>query len=249
MQPFVGREARPIEVPAAATLQLRPMLRLLLIASGVCVALVLVRFACARDLRFRFFFLLFNLLLAWIPVVLAVAVRWTAERGNRPLFWLSGATWLLFFPNTFYLITDLKHANKFGLDGVFWWYDLLMTSGFALAGVCLGSASLYLLHSLVRRRCGRIFGWVFVGGILALASFGIYLGRFPRFNSWDAILRPHALIDGITRLAESPGVTEVATFCAAFFAFSFATYCFFISAAQLHNQPAATSIQPLTADR
>jgi uncharacterized membrane protein len=209
------------------------MVRMLLLASGLCVSMVLVRFAYVADLRFRFCGLLLNLLLAWIPPVLAVLVRRAAARRQHGLSTALAAAWLLFFPNAFYITTDLIHTNRFGLDRVYWWYDHLMTVAFAAAGVFLGGVSLYLVHSLVAHRFGRARGWLFVGVALALGSFGIYLGRFLRFNSWDALLRPRQLAGGIMRLAESPGVMEVMAFCGAFFAYSLTAYCFIVAVARL----------------
>jgi len=217
--------------------QVRPTLRLLLLASGLCVGMVLARFAYVGTLRFRFCGLLLNLFLAWIPLALALLLRRTAARGNRFQLGACAAAWLLFFPNAFYLTTDLIHTNRFGLDEVHWWYDHLMTAGFAAAGMFLGSISLYLVHTLVRQRCGRGAGWLFAGAALALGSFGIYLGRFLRFNSWDALLRPKLLASGIARLADAPGLAAVAVFCGAFFAFSLAAYVFILAASQLHREP------------
>ena len=47
-----------------------------------------------------------------------------------------------------------------------------------------------------------ILAWVPFG--LALASFGVYLGRFVRFNSWDALLRPGRVAQVIRNQLENP---------------------------------------------
>jgi uncharacterized membrane protein len=219
----------------------RQMLRALAFASAVCVGMVLVRFACVGDLRFRYSGLLLNLLLAWLPMVLALLVRRASHGRGSLLFWTAFATWLLFFPNAFYITTDLIHTRRYGMDGVFEWYDLLTTVSFACGGMFLGSLSLYLLHVFVRERRGRRAGWLFAGAMLALGSFGIYLGRFLRLNSWDVFARPVKLAGDIAGLVESNSLREVASFCIAFFFFSLAVYGFVVSAAHLHVRSPRTA--------
>lgn len=216
--------------------QIHRLIRMLVVPTLVSVGMILARFAYVADLRFRFCGLLFNLLLAWIPMGLALLIWRTPPTKRLSLSGLFVA-WLLFFPNSFYLTTDLIHTHKFGTDGVSRWYDILMTACFAASGVFLGSVSLYLLHSIVHTRFGKIAGWGFAGTILALGSFGIYLGRFLRFNSWDVITKPRILIDGMTALATSSNGADVTAFCGAFFLFSILVYSFIFSAAHLQEQP------------
>ncbi|MDQ2982600.1 MAG: DUF1361 domain-containing protein [Actinomycetota bacterium] len=137
-----------------------------------------------------------NLALAWIPVLLALAVYDHArtESGRAPLVVLS-ALWLLFFPNAPYIVTDLKHLHDGGAVPL--WYDLVLLSSAAWAGLILGFLSLYLMQAVVRRFAGAVNAWVFVVGVLALSSFGIYLGRFRRWNSWDVFVRPRSLFGDI----------------------------------------------------
>jgi uncharacterized membrane protein len=68
----------------------------------------------------------------------------------------------------------------------------------------LGFASLYLMQMVLRRVAGPVWSWVGVLGALALASFGVYLGRFVRFNSWDALLRPGRVAHVIANQLENP---------------------------------------------
>jgi uncharacterized membrane protein len=74
--------------------------------------------------------------------------------------------------------------------------------------------------------------------MLALGSFGIYLGRFFRLNTWDVVARPFKLAGDIAALLEPKGLTEVAAFCVTFFFFSLAIYSFVVSMARLHEEPA-----------
>jgi len=68
---------------------------------------------------------------------------------------------------------------------------------FAWTGCFLGVTSLQMMHSVVRRRIGRLWSWFFVITTLGLSGVGIYLGRFLRFNSWDILFRPGRLLGDI----------------------------------------------------
>lgn len=208
------------------------IIRMLAVPSVVSIAMVLGRFAYVADLRFRFCGLLLNLLLAWIPMALAWGL-WRMAPARRFLFALLFLVWLLFFPNAFYITTDLIHDRKFGMDGIYRWYDILMTACFAVSGMFLGTFSLYFLHVLVRERWGRGAGWLFAGAVLALSSYGTYLGRVLRLNSWDVLLRPRALFQTI--LGGSGSISETVLFCGGFFLFSAIVYSFIVSAAHLHE--------------
>lgn len=212
------------------------MPRMLVIPTLVSVGMLLARFAYVADSRFRFCGLLWNLFLAWIPMGLAMLICRTPPAKRVSLSGLFVA-WLLFFPNAFYITTDLSHIHRFGTDGVNWWYDILMTACFAASGMSLGSVSLYLLHATVRVRFGGALGWLFAGAVLALGSFGIYLGRFLRFNSWDVLTRPTALFESIFALVSSHRA-EVVGFCGAFSLFSVLVYGFVFSAAHLREHSA-----------
>jgi uncharacterized membrane protein len=140
-----------------------------------------------HNMSFRF--LLWSLFLAWIPLVCALA----AERmRSRVALLACGAAWLVFLPNAPYLLTDLAHLG--GRNSNWFWYDLIMLLSFGLTGLLLGYVSLYAMQKLVARRFGDVVGWLFAIGTLGLCSFGIYLGRFERFNSWDIVFNPFDLL-------------------------------------------------------
>ncbi len=107
------------------------------------------------------------------------------------MFIFIGATWFFFFPNAPYLVTDLLHVfvrysfdptERFWIDVVFWQH-LFTLFTIAILGVLLGSYSLFSVQSLVRISFGVITSWIFVIVVLILSSFGIYIGRFVRWNS------------------------------------------------------------------
>jgi uncharacterized membrane protein len=213
----------------------RHTLTTLLFATLFCAALLVARWGWTGTVRFSSFF--GNLLLAWIPMVLALLIRRLGPpaTSRRALFWTAVVCWVLFFPNAPYIVTDIIHMKKFGMDGVPRWFDMMMTMAFACSGLFLGCLSLYSMHLLVRARFGWRRAWGFAVGMLALGSFGIYLGRFLRLNSWDVVAHPQKLISEIASIAEPTRLGEAAAFSATFFGFSLVAYSFVVSMSRLHE--------------
>ena len=144
-----------------------------------------------------------NLVLAWIPFGLALIVYERARTGPLTPAWAAvGVLWLLFLPNAPYIVTDLKHVGTG--DGVPVLYDVLLLSAAAWTGLLLGLTSLFLMHAVARRVVGALNAWALVVGALALSSFGIYLGRVLRWNSWDVFVRPGPLLSRIANGALDP---------------------------------------------
>ena len=82
----------------------------------------------------------------------------------------------------------------------------------------LGVISLYLMHDIVLRKFGRVIGWVFVFLISGLSSFGIYIGRFVRLNSWDILQNPAETAIEILGIVIDPSMRLAAfTFLYTFF--------------------------------
>jgi uncharacterized membrane protein len=168
------------------------MLTILGLFSGslFCCALVVVRNVHTGNANFRY--LIWNLFLAWIPFALAVFAydRWRRGGANMTVLGL-GVPWLLFFPNAPYIATDFVHLERDSLSP--FWYDAVTIAAFAWMGLMLGFASLYLMQSVVREWAGTLAGWLFAFVAIVLGSVGIYLGRFLRLNSWDALEHPSVL--------------------------------------------------------
>jgi uncharacterized membrane protein len=178
-------------------------LAMLALASAFCGALALTR----RQLtgRAALLFLGWNLVLAWVPLLVSVAIAARHAPGRTPSLPGSlalGAVWLAFFPNAPYLVTDLIHLRAQGF--VLQLYDAMMVFGFAMTGLCIAFLSLWLLHRLVDRRLGPAAGWLFVAGIAGLSGFGVFLGRFPRWNSWDILTKPGELFVTLAVHAQDP---------------------------------------------
>ena len=159
------------------------------VASALCLGLELVREHRYGAYDFRF--LIWNLILAWIPLLLALLVYDRYRRG-RSLLVLAPALvlWLLFLPNAPYIVTDFVHLSAGSPAPL--WLDGVEVSAFAWTGMLLGFVSLYLVHAVARHRLGAVPSWVGVLCVLALVSVGVYLGRVKRWNSWDLLTQPGA---------------------------------------------------------
>ncbi|WP_223649185.1 DUF1361 domain-containing protein [Hymenobacter psoromatis] len=172
-----------------------PLLLVLGLSLALSFALIAVRILLTGQLQFTF--LLWNLFLAAIPFGLSAALTLAARPPAGRLLLPVGAVWLLFFPNAPYLITDLFHLVP--RRGVPYWYDLALIMSCAWNGLMLAFASLLDMHTLVRQRLGFWAGWGFVNLALGLSAFGVYLGRYLRYNSWDILSNPFTLFYDIVQ--------------------------------------------------
>ncbi len=156
-------------------------------ASALCLGLELVRERHFDALGFRF--LVWNLVLAWIPFALALLAYDRYRRGT-PVARLAPALllWLLFLPNAPYIVTDFVHLSPSARPPL--WFDGIELSAFSWTGLLLGFVSLYLVHAVVQHRFGATAGWTGTLAVLPLVSAGVYLGRVQRWNSWDLLTQP-----------------------------------------------------------
>lgn len=164
---------------------------------------IILALSCLLSVSLQFFrmyysgygtyiFLNWNLFLAILPYVISVFFL-MYNRKIRSNLLLAGVlfSWLLLFPNAPYIVTDFFHLEP--RANVPYWFDLGLILSFAWNGLMLGFISLYDIQTAIARRFTAFKGWAFSLVSLVLASFGIYLGRYERFNSWDIITNPVAL--------------------------------------------------------
>ena len=140
-----------------------------------------------------FLFLNWNLFLAFIPWALSSLVMLKPEIQNKKrtivllLFF-----WLLFFPNAPYILTDLFHLNANSSMPI--WFDLILILSFAWVGLVFGMLSLWDIEKLMMKRMSSTWTSILSTAFLFLSSFGIYLGRYLRWNSWDIVHNPSGII-------------------------------------------------------
>ncbi|NOK58467.1 MAG: DUF1361 domain-containing protein [Chloroflexi bacterium AL-W] len=173
------------------------------VATCFCIATFVMRVSRTGELTHAW--LIWNLFLAWLPMLSAV-IAYNLAQTRIWLVWIfvlpCMGFWLLFFPNAPYLVTDLMHIQP--IAPVPLWYDLIMIATGVWIGFLLGVISLLFMQMLITQRLGHIAGWLFVLGSISLGSFGIYLGRFLRWNSWDILSNPTQLLIDIGSRVQAP---------------------------------------------
>lgn len=167
----------------------------LVLLSLLCCILLTIRVVETQQVRGLF--LLWNLFLAWVPLFFALVARRLASsiseitKSKQILIYTTLGFWLLFFPNSPYIITDLIHLGEYNSQIL--WFD---TVGFfiaALAGMATGLYSLHVAHQALNQLTTSTIAWIIISVSIILSGFGLYLGRFVRFNSWDLFTNPFYL--------------------------------------------------------
>lgn len=187
--------------------------RNLLIVLGLSslVSLVLMGSRIVRSDSLRYSFLVWNLLLAWVPLGLA----WWLVRFLRTHSWLSWqaigltALWFIFLPNSFYLVSDFVHLRATYEVNIL--YDVVLLTSFAFNGLVLGFMGLYAVHRELLKRFVPYAAHTIVGFILLICSFAIYLGRYLRWNTWDILASPAGILFDISDRVINPS-THLRTF-------------------------------------
>lgn len=173
--------------------------QMLILCSLFSVGLMAFRIVYTGQLLFAF--LVWNLFLAYVPYAISkkmslhsITTKWR--------FLLCGFVWLLFVPNAFYIITDLFHLGM--NESVPLWYDLALLLSFAWSGLLFGILSVRQMEKLFEKNFKRKFDLFFILPVMVLNGFGVYVGRYLRFNSWDVLTNPFQLVNDIVYMFIHP---------------------------------------------
>ncbi|MEM6718725.1 MAG: DUF1361 domain-containing protein [Bacteroidota bacterium] len=161
--------------------------RFLILFSGFCIFLLITRVVITS--HFFYSFLVWNLFLAIVPYVISswlLRTQWI-RKHNFPLLIVLGI-WLLFLPNAPYIITDLIHLTY--SESAWNWLDPFMLFAFALNGLLLGILSLQHIFQVLTDKWNKTTAKRMLFCVVFLCGFGIYLGRFLRWNSWEFFSDP-----------------------------------------------------------
>lgn len=182
------------------------------------VAVILIIIGAQKSGSGYYYFLIYNMALAYVPILFA---SWLVKR-LKTTAWLSTGNiilsllWLGFLPNSFYMITDLIHAQtSIGFDLL---YNIVLILVCIFNCLVAGYISLYLVHWALLKRFYYRNVHLVIGLVLLLCSFAIYLGRYLRWNSWDVIFNPAGLLFDVSDSIASPSThPEVLTTTLTFF--------------------------------
>ncbi len=162
-----------------------------MLALSVGFTMVLLAFRIFFSETLNYIFYAWNLFLALVPLLFSRKLQHHSQFSSVSIGLLLG--WLLFFPNAPYVITDIFHFKE--RLPVPKWYDLLLVTSAAWNGMILGFISLLQVEQFLSRQFSRIKVGTMICCFVFLCGYGIYIGRYMRYNSWDIITDPFRLID------------------------------------------------------
>ncbi len=160
---------------------------------------------------FLFIMLVWNIILATLPLVFMNQGLNKNEKWKKIVYF---TLWFFFFPNAIYMITDFIHltndqmiwsiqvepysgiANTRYSMEIYQWSKLLIISLGAFYALLVGLESMNRFYEYIRTGKGNLVSAIVVVLVSTMAAFGVFIGRFLRFNSWD-IIRPFFLIKEI----------------------------------------------------
>lgn len=165
------------------------------------LSLILLMIRMKLTHSFHYLFLVWNLFLAVIPFAITSFLE-SSPKLNKYHFILWCSVWLLFLPNAPYIITDLIHLRiSFGLYS---WLDILVVMSFAFNGLLLFYLSIIDMKNVLKHYLKKSIINYGITGIIFLSGFGVYLGRFLRYNSWEILSNPKYLFIDIINITIKP---------------------------------------------
>lgn len=172
-----------------------------IITGALTFSIVVLMVRMKFNKSFFFLFLIWNVFLAIIPYIITMYLHTKPNLSKLRLgFWF--LAWLAFLPNAPYIVTDLIHI-RIGNNSMLW-LDVLVILSFALSGLFVFYLSIIDMQRLIYQKFRRIPIETLTTLVLFLCGFGVYLGRFLRYNSWEIISQPHVLISDVLNIIIAP---------------------------------------------
>ncbi len=181
----------------------RRILYVLLATNSLSVLFFILRLIGAEN--FRYWFMLWNLVLAWVAPLITLWLVQRLRHGNWRQ-WQSivlTIVWLGFLPNSFYMVSDLIHLQQTGEISII--FDAVLFTSFIFNGFIAGYLSIFFIHKeMLRRNISVIRSYSILAAVFVLCSYAIYLGRVLRWNTWDALVQPAGLLFDISDTLINP---------------------------------------------
>lgn len=154
--------------------------------------------------KYSFVYILWNIFLAFIPFIISSLILSLSKEKklNKAIFVIGGILWILFIPNAPYIVTDFVHIGV--VRGVPVIYDVILLFSSATLGLILGFSSLLHIEEIIKLRFSHKTTFIIMNIIIFMISFGVYLGRFLRFNSWDVFINHTPLIKNVWKIFSQP---------------------------------------------
>jgi len=180
----------------------------------------------ARGIIFSDYFfpvIFWNTFLAFIPWAISKEITAKSKRLWR---WTQGVIWLLFLPNAFYVATDLIHLRE--SSGQTFWMDLVLLLSFTACSFLMGFYSFHNIEKIFNRYRSNVSRLAFRGILFLACSYGLFLGRVLRWNTWDLVVRPGKVLGSVADSITTLRIDSLAfTISFSFFIFLFLIYHMF----------------------
>ncbi len=133
-----------------------------------------------------------NLFHGFVPLLLAYLINLFYDKLNGIWFWIVSMVWVLFYPNSPYMISTLKHIGQ-SAENIQNYDDLIMFT-LAMLSFYYGYLSLQIMYDLYAKRIAKKYvNWVMVF-VLLLSSLGYYMGRVLFLYSENFFTEPVKVI-------------------------------------------------------
>lgn len=174
-----------------------------------------------------FIYLFWNIFLAFVPFFISYVLFLRTNKNNitKPFFIIGFILWFLFLPNAPYVVTDFIHLGRIYTVPVM--YDIFLLASASYVSLMFGLYSLIHMEKILNLRFSNKNTNIIIAVIILFCSFGIYLGRFLRFNSWDFFINHKFLISSIYKVSTSGDGLSMYAYTILFFTFIYIAYISF----------------------
>lgn len=142
--------------------------------------------------------LIWNMFLALVALDFAVIAHWSKQGILKVI---ATGLWLFFYPNTFYMVTDIVHMHF--ASTVLWQRESMILFMLYVPsiffGVMAGVESVRLIFEAFKLK-SYVLRLLAIGGLSFISSFAIHIGRYARLNSWDIFTRPMLVVKEIVEV-------------------------------------------------